>query len=104
MATPTKPEIATLKHVKDSNLDMPETVNKTLEGLRGDASSIARDIGLNRLLESDGIDHLIEKFVHIVHKLSLSSRRRRPGAHAQLHSPQKARAGKTPAARPEHAL
>ena len=38
-----------------------ECVSKILEGLRGDAFSIAQDIGLNRLLRPNGIDHLIEQ-------------------------------------------
>ena len=39
---------------------MSECASKILEGLREDAFSIARDIGLQRLLLPDGIEHLIE--------------------------------------------
>ena len=53
----------TLDDVDDSTIDMSECVQKVLEGLRGDAFSVARDIdiGLQRLLLPDGIDHLIEQ-------------------------------------------
>ena len=57
----TDPATYTLQDVKDESIDMNECVSKVLEGLRGDAFSIARDIGLTRLLEHDGIDHLIEE-------------------------------------------
>ena len=53
--------VPTLASVRDSDLDMSDAVQKTLEGLRGDAFLIARDIGLERLLKHDGIDLLIQK-------------------------------------------
>ena len=43
-----------------SDLDMADAVQKVLEGLRGEAFLIARDIGLDRLCRSDGLEHLIE--------------------------------------------
>ena len=51
----------TLASVRDSDLDMSDAVQKTLEGLRGDAFLVARDIGLERLLKCDGIELLIQK-------------------------------------------
>ena len=57
----TEPVMPTMADVSDEDIDMSERVSKILEGLRGDAFSIARDIGLNRLLRPDGIDHLIEQ-------------------------------------------
>ena len=53
--------VPALASVRDSDLDMSDAVQKTLEGLRGDAFLIARDIGLERLLKHDGIDLLIQK-------------------------------------------
>ena len=46
--------VLTLADMKDSGIDMSECVYKMLEGLRGDAFSIAR----KRLLPPAGIDHL----------------------------------------------
>ena len=43
------------------DIDVSERVSIILEGLRGDAVSIARDIGLSALLLPDGIDHVIEQ-------------------------------------------
>ncbi|OLP87405.1 hypothetical protein AK812_SmicGene31376 [Symbiodinium microadriaticum] len=57
----TEPVMPTMADVSEEDIDMSECVSKILEGLRGDAFSIARDIGLNRLLKPDGIDHLIEQ-------------------------------------------
>ncbi|OLP90155.1 hypothetical protein AK812_SmicGene28317 [Symbiodinium microadriaticum] len=57
----TEPVMPTMADVSEADIDMSECVSKILEGLRGDAFSIARDIGLNRLLKPDGIDHLIEQ-------------------------------------------
>ena len=57
----TDPAVYTLKDVRDEELDMSDCVQKILEGLRGDAFCIARDIGLDRLLQYDGIDHLVEE-------------------------------------------
>ena len=57
----TEPVMPTMADVSEADIDMSECVSKILEGLRGDAFSIARDIGLNRLLQPDGIDHLIEQ-------------------------------------------
>ena len=57
----TDPATYTLKDVKVEELDMSDCVQKILEGLRGDAFCIARDIGLERLLQYDGIDHLVEE-------------------------------------------
>ena len=57
----TEPVMPTMADVAEEDIDMSECVSKILEGLRGDAFSIARDIGLNRLLRPDGIDHLIEQ-------------------------------------------
>ena len=57
----TAPVFPTMADVSDRDVDMSECVSKILEGLRGDAFSIARDIGLARLLQPDGIDHLIEQ-------------------------------------------
>ena len=56
----TDPVVFTLADVRDEQLDMSECVSKILEGLRGDAFSISRDVGLERLLRHDGIDHLVE--------------------------------------------
>ena len=41
-------------------MDMADAVQKVLEGLRGEALLIARDIGLERLCRNDGLEHLIE--------------------------------------------
>ena len=41
-------------------MDMADAVQKVLEGLRGEAFLIARDIGLERLCRNDGLEHLIE--------------------------------------------
>ena len=57
----TAPVLPTMADVSDADVGMSECVSKILEGLRGDAFSIARDIGLERLLKPDGIDHLIEQ-------------------------------------------
>ena len=57
----TEPVLSTMADVSDADVDMSECVSKILEGLRGGAFSIARDIGLERLLKPDGIDHLIEQ-------------------------------------------
>ena len=57
----TEPVLPTIADVSDADVDMSECVSKILEGLRGDTFSIARDIGLERLLRPDGIDHLIEQ-------------------------------------------
>ena len=57
----TEPVMPTMADVSEADIDMSECVSKILEGLRGDAFSIARDIGLNRFLQPDGIDHLIEQ-------------------------------------------
>ncbi|OLP77417.1 hypothetical protein AK812_SmicGene42525 [Symbiodinium microadriaticum] len=57
----TAPVLPTMADVPDKDVDMSECVSKILEGLRGDAFSIARNIGLERLLQHDGIDHLIEQ-------------------------------------------
>ena len=43
------------------DIDVSKRVSIILEGLRGDAVSIARDIGLSALLLPDGIDHVIEQ-------------------------------------------
>ena len=40
---------------------MSDCVQKVLEGLRGDAFWISRDIVLDKLLKYDGIDHLVEE-------------------------------------------
>eukprot|EP00439_Symbiodinium_sp_Y106_P023264 s5069_g2.t2 len=53
--------VPTLASVRDSDLDMTDAVQKTLEGLRGDAFLVARDIGLERLLQHDCIEFLIQK-------------------------------------------
>ena len=60
-APDTDPATYTLKHATDEEFDMSDCVQKILEGLRGDAFCIARDIGLDRLLRYDGIDHLVEE-------------------------------------------
>ena len=57
----TEPVMPTMADVSDADVNMSECDSKILEGLRGDAFSIARDIGLERLLKPDGIDHLIEQ-------------------------------------------
>ena len=57
----TAPVLPTMADVSDADVDMSECVSKILECLRGGAFSIARDIGLERLLKPDGIDHLIEQ-------------------------------------------
>ena len=57
----TEPVMPTMADVSDADIDRSECVSKILEGLRGDAFSIARDIRLDRLLRPDGIDHLIEQ-------------------------------------------
>ena len=41
------------------DIDMADAVQKVLEGLRGEAFLIARDIGLERLCRNDGLEHLI---------------------------------------------
>ena len=46
--------------IDNSQIDMSECATRILEGLRGDAFQIARDIGLDRLKLHDGIEHLIE--------------------------------------------
>ena len=51
----------TVADVDDANIDMSECASKILDGLRGDAFSIATDIGLQRLLLPDGIEPLIEQ-------------------------------------------
>ena len=57
----TEPVIPTMSDVSDTDVEMSECVSKILEGLRGGAVSIARDIGLVRLLKPDGINHLMEQ-------------------------------------------
>ena len=54
----------------DGEVDMTETVHRVLEGLRGDAFLLARDIGLERLCKPDGLDHLLERVRQMVFPLA----------------------------------
>ena len=54
----TKVRIAAVK--KDNDDDRRVVVSKIIEGLRGDAFQVAKDIGLDKLTAAGGIDTLIE--------------------------------------------
>ena len=51
--------------------DMSEVVKRVLEGLRGEAILIARDIGLDRRCQPDGLEFLLERIKQHVFPLQL---------------------------------
>ena len=40
--------------------DLPRTVNSIVESLRGEAASVAMDVGIAKLISADGIKDLVE--------------------------------------------
>ena len=56
----TSPKASSVKSDKSSIVDRSVLVNKIVEGLRGDAFLLARDLGLETLARPGGLERLIE--------------------------------------------
>jgi hypothetical protein len=51
----------TMRALSSKEEDLPRTANSIVESLRGEAALVAMDIGIEKLLKSDGIRILVEK-------------------------------------------
>ena len=56
----TSPKASSVKSDKSSIIDRSVLVNKIVEGLRGDAFLLARDLGLETLSRPGGLERLVE--------------------------------------------
>ena len=67
----TSPKASSVKSDKSSIIDRSVLVNKIVEGLRGDAFLLARDLGLETLARPGGLERLIEVIRNHVFSSSL---------------------------------
>ena len=61
----------TLAYKASKKEDLPKTLHRIVEGLRGDALQVARDIGEAELAKDKGIEVLIDKIKDVIVFLSL---------------------------------